>query len=112
MKYSIILSEEVRMFLKRLPVMAMKKILYNIDKVANGHGNNELFKKLEHTQLWEFRTLYEGVAYRLLAFWDTEKEALVIVTHGFVKKSQRTPTKEIAKAEEKRRAYFDLKKER
>lgn len=112
MKCSVILSKEVKRFLKRLPIMAMNKIMYSIDKVANGYGNNEHFKKLEGTQIWEFRTLYEGVAYRLLAFWDTEKEALVIVTHGFIKKSQRTPAKEIAKAEEKRRAYFDLKKKR
>ena len=106
----IILSEEVKRFLRRLPIMAMKKSVYNVNKVASGHGNKGLFKKLENTPLWEFRTLYGGVAYRLLAFWDTEMETLVIVTHGFIKKTQKTPAKEIAKAEEKRRMYFDFKK--
>ncbi|MCI7269074.1 MAG: type II toxin-antitoxin system RelE/ParE family toxin, partial [Prevotella sp.] len=28
-------------------------------------------------------------------FWDTEEETLVIATHGIVKKTQKTPLKEI-----------------
>jgi phage-related protein len=58
--------------------------------------DNELFKKLEGTEIWEFRTLYNNIKYRLLAFWDTEEETLVIATHGFIKKTQKTPAKEIA----------------
>lgn len=80
----------------------MTKSQYFIDK--------ELFKKLENTDIWEFRTLYNGNCYRLLAFWDTEEKALVIATHGFQKKSQKTPSKEIAKAEAIRKQYFDYKK--
>ena len=34
------------------------------------------------------------------AFLDTEEETLVIATHGIVKKTQKTPLKEITKAEE------------
>lgn len=68
-----------------------------------------LFKKLENTDIWEFRTLYNGICYRLLPFWDTEKELLVIATHGFQKKTQKTPAKEIAKAEAIRRQYFEDK---
>lgn len=41
------------------------------------------------------------------AFWDTEEETLVIATHGIVKKTQKTPLKEIAKAEEIRKEYFN-----
>ena len=44
------------------------------------------------------------------AFWDTEEETLVIATHGIVKKTQKTPLKEIAKAEELRKEYFNNKK--
>ena len=50
--------------------------------------------------------LYNGNAYRLFAFWDTEEDTLVIATHGMIKKSQRTPLKEIEKAEAKRKEYF------
>ena len=40
------------------------------------------------------------------SFWDTEKETLVIATHGMVKKTQKTPKKEIRKAEAIRLEYF------
>lgn len=33
----------------------------------------------------------------------------LLATHGFIKKSQKTPAKEIAKAEEIRKAYFNSK---
>ena len=69
----------------------------------------DIFKKLENTEIWELRTLYDGIAYRLFAFWDTEAEALVVVTHGMVKKTQKTPKKEIEKAERIRKEYFSDK---
>ena len=71
--------------------------------------DKELFKKLENSEIWEFRTLFNGSCYRLFSFWDTETETLVIATHGIVKKSQKTPPKEIIKAEEIRKKYFELK---
>ena len=37
-------------------------------------------------------------------------KTLVIATHGIVKKTQKTPLKEIAKAEEIRKEYFNNKK--
>ena len=43
------------------------------------------------------------------AFWDTEEETLVIATHGIVKKTRKTPLKEITKAEEIRKEYFNNK---
>ena len=86
------------------------KIIYNVDKVANGYMDKDLFKKLDDTDIWEFRTLYKGIQYRLLAFWDTDAETLVIATHGFVKKTQKTPRKEINKAEAVRILYFNSKK--
>lgn len=49
---------------------------------------------------------YNGISYRLFSFWDTGLDTLVIVTHGIVKKTQKTPSKEIAKAEEIRKEYF------
>ena len=96
-------------FLQSLPKKASDKIVYNISK-SMLVTDNELFKKLDGTDIWEFRTLYNGIKYRLLAFWDTESEALVIATHGFVKKTQKTPAKEIAKAEAIRKEYFNEKK--
>lgn len=42
--------------------------------------NPKLFKKLEGTDIWEFRTKYDGIQYRLLAFWDTSTNSLVVAT--------------------------------
>lgn len=94
-----------------IPKQAQKKVLYNIWRVTGGEKNKELFKKLENSDIWEFRTLYNGIAYRLFAFWDTEKGTLVIATHGIIKKTQKTPPKEIAKAETIMKQYFELKEE-
>ena len=108
-KIKVIFSKEARELLSSIPEKARRKVLYNIDKVANGEMDKELFKKLEHTDIWEFRTLYAGVAYRILAFWDTEADTLVIAANGFIKKTQKTPSGEISKAEEIRERYFKTK---
>ena len=109
-KLKVFLLEEARMFIKSLPEKAQKKVTYNLLKVEGGEMNKELFKKLENSNIWEFRTLFNGNCYRLFAFWDTEREALVIATHGIIKKTQKTPKKEIDKAEAIRKEYFDKKK--
>ncbi len=109
--FQLYFLESAREFLKALPLQARNKIYYNIKKVQGGVKDNELFKKLENSEIWEFRTLYQGIAYRLFAFWDTENEAFVIATHGIIKKTQKTPIKDIEKAEEIRRKYFELKNE-
>lgn len=107
-KFKIIYSEEAMTFLQSLPKKASEKIVYNISK-SMLFTDNELFKKLEGTEIWEFRTLHNGIKYRLLAFWDTETDTLVVATHGFIKKTQKTPAKEIAKAETMRKEYFNEK---
>lgn len=110
-KFKVIMSSEADAFLCTLRSEVRAKIIYNVDKVANGHIDKDLFKKLDDTDgIWEFRTLYRGIHYRLFAFWDTDEETLVIATHGFVKKMQKTPQKEIAKAEAIRKIYFNKKK--
>ena len=109
-RFKVIMSSEADAFLDTLRQDIKDKIVYNVDKVANGYMDKVLFKKLDGTDIWEFRTLYKGIQYRLLAFWDTDAETLVIATHGFVKKTQKTPSKEINKAEAIRKLYFNSKK--
>lgn len=93
-------------FIDKLNVKAREKVYYNIKK-SQFVRDEELFKKLNES-IWEFRTLHNGIAYRLFAFWDKSggKETLVIATHGLIKKKQKTPTNEIRKAEEIRIAYL------
>ena len=108
-KYKVIYSEEVDKFLETVNEKARRKIFYNINLVAGGVIDKELFKKLDGTDIWEFRTLYNGICYRILSFWDTESKALIITTHGFVKKTQKTPISEINRANAIRNEYFKLK---
>lgn len=108
--FQLALLEEAKNFLQSLPDKAYKKILYNVDRVARGEKNKELFKKLENSEIWELHTLYNGMVYRLFAFWDTDTQTLVVATHGIIKKTQKTPKKEIARTEAIMKLYFKLKK--
>lgn len=94
-------------YLESLPEKVQDKIAYNISK-SRYFMDKELFKKL-NDNIWEFRTRYQGITYRLLAFWDNDTGHLVVATHGFIKKSQKTPDNEITRAEALRKEYFNNK---
>ena len=98
-KFEVVFLTEAREFLLDLDEKSRDKIIFNIDK-AKIKNNNELFKKLKG-EIWEFRTLFNKTYFRLFAFWDkSEKaEALVLATHGIIKKTGKIPDKEIEKAE-------------
>ena len=89
-----------------------KRVSIYVDK-AKVKTDNELFKKLKG-EIWEFRTLYNKTYFRILAFWDKEdkQQTLVLTTHGIIKKTEKTPEKEIEKAEQIRLKYFELKNSR
>ena len=82
--FDIELLPEAIEFLELLDDKTREKIYFNIKK-AQFVIDNDLFKKL-NSFIWEFRTLYNGKAYRLFAFWDktNEIETLVIATHGIL----------------------------
>lgn len=107
-KFNVEFLEEAVDFIESLDKKTQAKIYFNIRK-AQFTNSKELFKKLTN-YIWEFRTIYNRRTYRLFAFWDksTNKETLVIATHGIEKKSEKTPRKEIEKAEKIRKIYFDL----
>ena len=66
--FRLVLTDEAQNFIESLPEAVSYKIYYNIKRVAGGERNKELFKKLENSEIWEFRTLYNKMAYRLFAF--------------------------------------------
>jgi phage-related protein len=109
--FEIELLPEAIDFLEKLDNKSREKIYYNLKK-SQFIYDNELFKKLNE-YIWEFRTLYNGKSFRMFAFWDRIDgiDSVVIATHGVLKKTQRTPPKEIKKAEEIRKEYF-LQKEK
>jgi len=106
-KYAIIFLEWAEEFIASLDDKTRKKVLYNVWK-SRDVNDPELFKKLDGN-MWEFRTKFLTKQIRLLAFWDKTKktETLVIATHGFIKKTQKTPKSEIEKAIKIRDDYFN-----
>ena len=105
--FEVLFLEQAIDFLYSLDLKTRKKIYYNVDKAKLGL-DPKLFKKLTD-DIWEFRTKYKGLQYRLLAFWDkTDKtDTLVISTHGIVKKVDKVPKSEIEKAKKIRTEYFE-----
>ena len=108
-RFEVIFLTEAREFLLGIDEKSRDKVIFNIDK-AKIKTDNDLFKKLKG-EIWEFRTLFNKTHFRLFAFWDKEnnKQTLVLTTHGIVKKTDKTPEKEIEKAEKIRLKYFELK---
>lgn len=104
-KLNILLTDEATEFVRSLPEKARKKVTFNIRRVEGGEMDKDLFKKL-NDDIWELRTSYGGMCYRLLAFWDKERRALIIATHGFVKKTWKVPHNEIDRAEAIMRQYY------
>lgn len=111
-KFAVIFLEWANDFLDSLEDKTKQKVIYNIWK-SREINDPELFQKLNEN-IWEFRTKFLTKQIRLLAFWDkTEKsETLVVATHGFIKKTQKTPKSEIEKAEQIREQYFKEKEEK
>ena len=106
--FKVIFLEDAKIFLDYLGDKPRDKIVYNIWKSKN-IKDNELLKKLED-DIWEFRTLYNKLAYRLFAFWDETEKSMIVATHGIVKKTDKTPKKEIEKAKQLRIEYLKSKK--
>ena len=108
-KFKVRFLEEAAEFLDSLDEKAREKIIYNIRK-AQVINDKDLFKKLTD-DIWEFRTLFNKTKYRLFAFWDRidEIDVVVVSTHGIVKKTDKTPKKEIEKAYKLKELYFEQK---
>lgn len=96
--FDVVFLDEAFLFLKNLDYKSREKILFNIRK-AQVRQDPELFKKLNN-DIWEFRTLFKGIQYRMLAFRDKSSSGTTIVvsTHGLIKKRKRVPDTEIQRA--------------
>lgn len=107
--FRLIILPEADEFIAELSDKAREKMFFNIRKVKGGIKDPELFKKLGDTDIWEFRTKWQGMEYRLLAFWDKDGETLVVATHGFSKKTPKTPKSEIEHARAIMKEYLNDK---
>lgn len=67
------------------------------------------FKKLVNTDgIWEVRVSSGSDIYRIFSFFAGN--SVVILTHGLVKKTQKTPPGEIERAEAYKREYLSRRK--
>ena len=87
-----------------------KKFLLGFDKTQGGIKGRWFVKMKGSDGIYEFRQSDHQKFYRVFAFWDSEElETLIIGTHGIDKKSNKTPPKEIKKAEQIKNQYFEDK---
>ena len=105
------MSDEARAFVKSLDDAVRIRLGVSIRRTQNGE-RGDWFRKMPGTpDIWEFRVDGPQHTYRLFAFWDKSgpEPTLLFCTHGLDKKTQKTPEKEIAKAEQMRKSYFAQK---
>ena len=95
----------VQEFIDSLPGKVAQKIVWVLKLLEDLEiVPSSYFKKLLGTEeIWECRIQFGSNTYRIFCFFIDNS---VILTHGFVKKSQKTPAGEIERAEAYRRDFF------
>jgi phage-related protein len=103
-------SSPVEGFLDSLTGKQAQKILWVLQLVEELNViPRQYFKKLVDSEdLWEVRIQFGNDIFRLLGFFDGG--ALLILTNGFSKKTQKTPTQEIALAVRRKEEYLARRK--
>jgi phage-related protein len=96
----------VEEFLDSLPGKQAQKVLWvlrlveELDVVPRQY----LGKLVNTDDIWEVRVQFGNDSFRLLGFF--ERSSLLILAHGFAKKTQKTPQQDIALAEQRKREYL------
>ena len=98
-------------FLNSLPGKVAQKVtwvlslLEDLDIVPSSY-----FKKLAGSEeIWECRIQFGSNIYRIFCFFDDR--TVMVLTNGFMKKSQKTPRAEIERAEAYRREFLERRKQ-
>jgi len=96
----------VREFLDLLPGKAAQKVTWVLNLIEDlDVVPSTYFKKLVSTEdIWECRIQLGSNAYRIFCFFDGH--SVVILTHGLIKKTQKTPLAEIDRAMAYKRDYL------
>ena len=80
------------------------KVIEDLDRIPEIY-----FKHLDGTDgLYEIRVQSGNDIFRIFCFFDDNN--LVVLGHGFQKKTQKTPDKEIERGEKIKREYYEEKK--
>jgi len=94
----------VREFLNSLSGKAAQKVLWVLRLLEElAIIPSTYFKKLTEN-IYECRAQFGSMAYRILCFFVNGSE--IVLTHGFIKKSQKIPGSEIEKAKAYRKDFL------
>ena len=96
----------VREFLDLLPGKAAQKVTWVLNLIEDlDVVPSTYLKKLVSTEdIWECRIQRGSNAYRIFCFFDGH--SVVVLTHGLIKKTQKTPLAEIDRAMTYKRDYL------
>ncbi|MGY5847038.1 type II toxin-antitoxin system RelE/ParE family toxin [Salegentibacter sp. HM20] len=79
------------------------KVIEEIDRVPEVY-----LRHIKNTSgLYEIRVQVGNNIYRIFCFFDQEN--IIIIGHGFQKKTQKTPRQEIERAEKIKQDYYESK---
>lgn len=102
-------KEPVREFLDSLPGKLASKAISKIELLKEyGYRLKEPDTKKVSDEIWEIRVKQSSNIVRIFYFFFDGDKA--ILTNGFVKKTNKTPIREIEKAKKYRKDYIDSKK--
>lgn len=98
----------VREFLKTLDRKTSARFDWSLEqlRLRNVQAGEPLVKHLEG-KLWELRRASDGNIYRLIYFFFTGRK--IVIVHGFQKKTQKTPRREIEIAQQRMDDYIRRK---
>lgn len=96
-------------FMSVLTKPVRKKIYWTINLIETMPRVSEKYlKKLDGTDgLYEIRIEFGGDIFRIFCFFDDGK--LIILLNGFIKKSQKTPRREVERALRLKEQYYEEK---
>ena len=97
----------IQVFLDSLPGKAAQKVTWGLKLIEDlDMVPSPYLKKLTGTEeIWECRITSGSNAYRIFCFFI--ENSVVVLTHGFTKKSQKTPKTEIERAEAYRKDFLE-----
>ena len=92
-------------FMEDLPAKLRAKVLRDIDLLERfGNELREPYSKALGNDIFELRTIMGNDSTRTLYFFFVDRK--IVITHGFVKKQNKTPRREIERAMEYRRDWL------
>ncbi|MDP2723953.1 MAG: type II toxin-antitoxin system RelE/ParE family toxin [Bacteroidales bacterium] len=105
----IVYKDDFINFYKSQDTKVQEKIEYVLDLLRfERQVPKKFYKLLENTDgIWEVRVITTFKSIRILCFQD--KGDLVVLTNCFLKKTQKTPKKEIKMAERLKKDYLNEK---